>query len=166
MDFDYRRSFVDHIDAFDKCWHPTGFTVVGSFSMQDVWVFATSCCFDFFVTNGLYGLIESDYGRMFPQFIEGAQFLKASESARELQLVISENFSGRYPENDNDRCIAIESAKQIEALDSRTERLSDVFDRDNLVAKVYSYCRDYCEKHGLQPFEVSYDLDEEKRDWS
>lgn len=147
-------AFCDYIDGME-CWDETGFYAQrkSAFPKQCLYVFGAWHCYDFFITNGLWGLLDCEYGKMFPEFIVACKYLGCSESAVHCKQTVFKLYSNNFPRSDYDRKRGMGSETILEVLDCRGETLDLLLQHEKCFGRFHSFCKCYCDKYKV-PYEI------------
>lgn len=166
----YERVFMEFVeDAYGSCWDENGFwpSRKKKFNTGEIAMIGCDYCYKFFMTNGLWGLLRFYWGKMFPEFAKGCEFLQCPKSAAICRQIIEDVFGGQFPRHDSVRKGLVSANEEtIYRLDGE---LSDQLDaslqsehfEDNL-NDFFLFC---CEKWDLIPSETKAVEPPQNREW-
>ena len=156
---DFCGPFLDHIEAFEKCWDERSFlpeTI--TMSEFDIVVYGSLLCRQFFETNGLWGLLECEWGRMFPEFIAGCDFLDCHRTRTSLEGVLSDVFNKSFVRNDAARVKLISNQKSRDYCEKKSEEIDRNLQLDQFDDRSFSFCKFRCTTWKISPITVSYEI--------
>jgi hypothetical protein len=166
MGDDYKLAFELRFSDFEGCWDDQGFHPQRAPHVRerDLVAYATFSCYDFFISNGLWGLWECEWGKMFPEMVAGCNYLGAAESAAVCRHVERIYFPEGFPRNDRDRAALISTPELIaEIHDYHSDALDRALEKDQFRDRAHCFRRLRCGQLGLEPAKVIYDLRIETR---
>lgn len=136
--------YLDNLSVVDRCWTDEGFfpEEVPGINLG-LKVFAASyCCFTFFETNGLGELLECEFGRAIPEFIQFLRYSECFESQKLLGSFVSQSFPNGFVRDSIERFRAVEEME-----DERiSEMLGGMFRYENLNGRLQSFAAFHCER--------------------
>lgn len=154
----YERIFDEFVDnAYESCWDENGFwpSRRKKFKTAEIVIIGCDYCYKFLMTNGLWGLLRFDWGKMFPEFAKGCEFLQCPISAATCWNIIENEFAGQFPRHDSKRKALVSSNEELisrfdeELSDKLYASLEREFFEDNL-NDFFVFC---CKKWNLIPLE-------------
>ena len=153
---DYTRSYVDHVDAYEACWDEHGFwpdkQQTGSKTQKIV--FGSILCYNFFITNGLAGLLHCEWGKMVPEFALACGYFSCIHSKLICDVVVAELFPNGLIRSDAKRTLVVE--ENAEWLESQSNKLDDALYNEGFESKLQSFCEYHCKTLSISPHVSSY----------
>ena len=161
MPFDFVATFEDYFADCEECWDSEGFWPKRKpdFELTPIVVYGASACYRYFITNGLLGLLECEYGKMYPEFSRCCRFFGCMETEKVYQLVMAEFSSGVFERNDLIRGKIVNDGKRQHLLhDKYSEVLDSSLEQDLFLQKLTSFCQFTCDRLNLSLKKVEYEL--------
>ena len=153
---EHYSTLLDYVDRFmptERCWDEQGFhpESVAEISEADLMFVAAAYCYDYFITNGLFGMLECEWGKMVPEFVLFLKVLGCDKSAGVLADIVELHFDGKIPRNDRLRARLVDHEDVFKDLHGRC---SEDFDKklsgEQFAERINSHSKSRCVALGLK----------------
>jgi hypothetical protein len=151
--------YLEDFDMFPKCWQGDMFdpAQVPKISPTLVYFFASERCFDYFITNGLAGLLETEFGRMVPEWLCFLKYTGCLLSQRILRAGLDQALGDPFPRNDIRRSDGLRNMTVFDFLDSQVSKTLDMHIAvEQFEGRLHSFAEYHASRIGLSGREVTF----------